>query len=1009
MSETTTGIELRSNPLVVAVPFLLWLLAFVVPMHLGMKMVFSVVESEERQWFFSAGQTLIAEAQKFNNLLDPEQFMHWAADYRRIGHLYRQHFRLELNDFKPGETYDEGQIVNALRQHYILRHLPWGSNNLKEDIKPFLGRMKKFIGIDPAAIYCLGPDEKSCFVVPSGPFSLLLPEEEFKKTLEIAYQFYLHRFQLGLSPDRYFYIFNTTPELKRWLGYMLPPYADISGVRERFSARARDTVYQIVFRLHDAAGKNVCLNLLYARLDLNWKFMMRSVLQRVNTGRIKYEFGYSNLENLPRLVQGDDKIEFFVELPSEFRQIFLADPHSRKDITPVLRLSLKMNHKEKAAVKKKNISFVVLLLMLTSAILPIGLALGRFSAWRSMKALISSAFFIGTLIPVIGLAWLSLSYQASQRQFNAQKVLARMDELIAEAEKRLLLLKMRNEVYYSLLHLSIDSLNAKHRKNLAKILKSSITSERSYEKSARPFVGIYLLNSDGFELFDIRQNYLANLIQIKPFFTGYFSDILLEMGVFRNLANSRQLEISQRAQLALGMIESLSDPKMFRMVAELEGTRIASTISPKHEFFTGFFLDRHQEIPGGLMVVYADNGDWLWQFGGILLNGGLPLKHRVDDYKIVVGFFRLDKLNLNSIDLMRFRPGLLDSQEVQRLSQLGNSMFLLSGNSAIKSQSDKGESLVLSRAIAENNVFALAYAERTGNDKQATSAALLLLILLTAIALSGCLAAATARILVMALPAFAKAIEQAQKQNYCWQIELQSGDEFENLAASFNLMSQKMREREMMSQLVSENVLEAISSENSAMLKPGGEKRHAAVLFSDIRGFTTLSENYSAEEIVEMLNSYFTAMAGEITGRGGIIDKLIGDAIQAVFFPRDDMEAPETRAVAAAVAMRQRLEEFNCRRLAEGKFAVKNGIGIASGNVIAGRVGSETGKLDAAVFGKTLHQAESLEARCKQAIKSNILIDCNTFLIVARQKYRFFPVKSGETEDAFEVLPIQES
>ncbi len=211
MSETTTGIELRSNPLLVAVPFLLWLLAFVMPMHLGMKMVFSVVESEERQWFFSAGQTLIAEAQKFNNLLDPEQFMHWAADYRRIGHLYRQHFRLELNDFKPGETYDEREIVRALRQHYILRYLPWGSSNLKEDIKPFLGRMKKFIGIDPAAIYCFGPDEKSCFVVPSGPFSLLLPEKEFKKTLEMAYQFYLASVQAWFEPRSLFFHLQYDP------------------------------------------------------------------------------------------------------------------------------------------------------------------------------------------------------------------------------------------------------------------------------------------------------------------------------------------------------------------------------------------------------------------------------------------------------------------------------------------------------------------------------------------------------------------------------------------------------------------------------------------------------------------------------------------------------------------------------------------------------------------------------------------------------------------------------
>jgi class 3 adenylate cyclase len=120
---------------------------------------------------------------------------------------------------------------------------------------------------------------------------------------------------------------------------------------------------------------------------------------------------------------------------------------------------------------------------------------------------------------------------------------------------------------------------------------------------------------------------------------------------------------------------------------------------------------------------------------------------------------------------------------------------------------------------------------------------------------------------------------------------------------------------------------------------------------------------------------------------------------------------PEYRAAKAALTMQDRLIAFNKKRKQKGLFTVENGVGIASGTVISGRVGTETGKLDATVLGKVLHKAENLEALSRHAKFSQILIDDPTREIlektakrVSLQEFVAENVKSGEIYELIRLI-----
>jgi class 3 adenylate cyclase len=144
-----------------------------------------------------------------------------------------------------------------------------------------------------------------------------------------------------------------------------------------------------------------------------------------------------------------------------------------------------------------------------------------------------------------------------------------------------------------------------------------------------------------------------------------------------------------------------------------------------------------------------------------------------------------------------------------------------------------------------------------------------------------------------------------------------------------------------------------------------GENRVLAILFSDIRSFTTISEGFMPDELVEALNRYFEIMVEIIMSHGGVIDKYIGDAIMAFFGAPVKHKDDALQSVYAALEMQNALAEFNREQQASGKPPFLTGIGINYGIVTVGNIGSEK-KMDYTVIGDMVNLGSRLEGLTKK-------------------------------------------
>lgn len=145
----------------------------------------------------------------------------------------------------------------------------------------------------------------------------------------------------------------------------------------------------------------------------------------------------------------------------------------------------------------------------------------------------------------------------------------------------------------------------------------------------------------------------------------------------------------------------------------------------------------------------------------------------------------------------------------------------------------------------------------------------------------------------------------------------------------------------------------------------GGRSVNATVLFSDIRSFTTITEQLGAQGTVALLNEYFTLMVDCIQREEGMLDKFIGDAIMAAFGIPVGHDDDADRAVRAAVAMLRELGHWNQQRSGEGKLPVDIGIGLNTDNVVTGNIGSKK-RMDYTIIGDGVNLAARLESACKQ-------------------------------------------
>jgi adenylate cyclase len=153
----------------------------------------------------------------------------------------------------------------------------------------------------------------------------------------------------------------------------------------------------------------------------------------------------------------------------------------------------------------------------------------------------------------------------------------------------------------------------------------------------------------------------------------------------------------------------------------------------------------------------------------------------------------------------------------------------------------------------------------------------------------------------------------------------------------------------------------------------GGRRVHASILFCDIRGFTTISESQSPEDTIELLNIYYTLMFEAIDQHGGIVTLMIGDGLMVLFGAPQPLKNPAASAVAAAQDMQAIIAQFNLEQAAEQKPKIRLGIGIATGEVVAGFAGTKQ-RATYTCIGDKVNLASRLEGHTKKA-SCPILID----------------------------------
>lgn len=153
----------------------------------------------------------------------------------------------------------------------------------------------------------------------------------------------------------------------------------------------------------------------------------------------------------------------------------------------------------------------------------------------------------------------------------------------------------------------------------------------------------------------------------------------------------------------------------------------------------------------------------------------------------------------------------------------------------------------------------------------------------------------------------------------------------------------------------------------------GGKRVRGSVLFADIRGFTPLAESQPPEETIELLNTYYTLMFDAIGGHGGIVSHIAGDGLMAIFGAPVPLPEPSRAAVATALEMIELIGLFNVEQASAGKPQIRIGIGIASGEMVAGYTGTNE-RATYTCIGDIVNLAARLEAHTKVAIRA-ILID----------------------------------
>ncbi len=234
--------------------------------------------------------------------------------------------------------------------------------------------------------------------------------------------------------------------------------------------------------------------------------------------------------------------------------------------------------------------------------------------------------------------------------------------------------------------------------------------------------------------------------------------------------------------------------------------------------------------------------------------------------------------------------------------------------------------------------------------------------------------------------ALAQESDDPELQRLLREIAAEEAGHEATLRSRLRLYEEKHLLRDTISRYVSPEMCEEILK-NPALLQLGGRRQQVTVLFADIKGFTAMSEGLAPEEVVEVLNTYFTEMVDQVFKYQGTLDKYVGDALMAVFGVPVPLPHAATRAVECALAMQRRLAQMQ----AQGRTPIQGmRIGINTGEAIVGNIGSDK-RMDFTVIGDAVNVAARLQELAKE-LEADTLVSEATFR-EAEARFQFLPEK----------------
>ena len=233
------------------------------------------------------------------------------------------------------------------------------------------------------------------------------------------------------------------------------------------------------------------------------------------------------------------------------------------------------------------------------------------------------------------------------------------------------------------------------------------------------------------------------------------------------------------------------------------------------------------------------------------------------------------------------------------------------------------------------------------------------------------------RVFTVPLKKLTEGTEKIKKGDYSVKVKNISNDELGVLSDTFNEMTESLKEKEFIrdtfGKIVDPEVRDHLLSGNISL---GGENCDVTVMFCDIRGFTSMSENMEPSSVVSLLNQYFTQMGKCISNNHGVINKYIGDAVMAIFGAPVKSENHALNAYNACIEMKKSLVNLNEKFAKEGLSEISFGIGLHSGSVLAGNIGAEN-RMEYTVIGDTVNTASRIESLCK-IYNTDLLLSENT-------------------------------